>query len=76
LLYVLADLTSLKDKNASTCDELDVLRVEVAELNSRLALLGACSSYPVLQGNIDEIHAYTISLEANLKERVPTSFST
>jgi chromosome segregation ATPase len=28
----LTDLTSLKDKHASTCDELDVLRVEVAEL--------------------------------------------
>jgi hypothetical protein len=28
----LADLTSLKDKHASACDELGVLRVEVAEL--------------------------------------------
>jgi regulator of replication initiation timing len=39
----LADLTSLKDKHASACDELVVLRVEVAELKSRpswvLALL-------------------------------------
>jgi hypothetical protein len=26
----LADLASLKDKHASSCDELDVLRVEVA----------------------------------------------
>jgi hypothetical protein len=31
----LADLTALKDKHASTCDELNVLRVEVVELNSR-----------------------------------------
>jgi hypothetical protein len=31
----LADLTSIEDKHASTCDELDVLRVEVAELKSR-----------------------------------------
>jgi hypothetical protein len=30
----LADLTTLKDKHTSTCDELDVLRVEVAELKS------------------------------------------
>jgi Pyruvate/2-oxoacid:ferredoxin oxidoreductase delta subunit len=44
----LADLTILKDKHASTCDELDVLRVEVAELKSRPALLGACTSCPVL----------------------------
>jgi DNA repair exonuclease SbcCD ATPase subunit len=28
----LADLTSIKHKHASTCDELDVLRVEVAKL--------------------------------------------
>jgi hypothetical protein len=72
----LADLTSLKDKHASTCDELDVLRVEVAELKSRHTLLGACTSCPVLHGNIDEMHAYTISLEAKLKEHVPTSCST
>jgi hypothetical protein len=45
-----------------------VLRVEVAELKSRPALLGACTSYPVLHGKIDEMHAYTVSLEAKLKE--------
>jgi hypothetical protein len=39
----LADLTSLNDKYACTCDELDVLRVEVAELKSRPSLLGACT---------------------------------
>jgi hypothetical protein len=72
----LADLASLKDKHASTCDELDVLMVEVAELKSRPALLGACSSCPVFHGKIDEMHAYSISLEAKLKEHVPTSCST
>jgi hypothetical protein len=72
----LADLTSLKDKHPSTCDELDVLRIEVAELKSRPALLGACTSYPVLHGNIDEMHAYTVSLEAKLKVSIPTSCST
>jgi hypothetical protein len=30
----LADFTTLKDKHASACDELDVLTVEVAELKS------------------------------------------
>jgi hypothetical protein len=40
----LAELTSLKDKHASTCDELDVLRVEVAKLKSRPTLPGACTS--------------------------------
>jgi DNA repair exonuclease SbcCD ATPase subunit len=72
----LVDLISLKDKHASTCDELDVLRVEVAELKSRPALLGACTSCPVLHGKIDEMHAYTVSLEAKLKEHIPTSCST
>jgi hypothetical protein len=53
-----------------------VLRVEVAEPKSRPGLLGACTSYPVLHGKIDEVHAYTISLEAKLKEPMPTSCST
>jgi hypothetical protein len=72
----LADLASLKDKHASVCDELDVLRVEVAELKSRPALLGACTSCPVLHGKIDGMHAYTISLDAKLKKPIPTSCST
>jgi hypothetical protein len=53
-----------------------VLRVEVVELKSRPALLGACTSCPVLHEKIDEMHAYTIFLEAKLKEPVPTSCST
>jgi hypothetical protein len=72
----LADLTMFKDKYASKCEELDVLRVEVAELKSRPALLGACTYCPFLHGKIDDMHAYTISLEAKLKEPVPTSCST
>jgi hypothetical protein len=59
----LADLTALKDKHASTCDQLDVLRVEVAELKSKHALLVACTSCPVLHRKIDKMHAYTASLE-------------
>jgi hypothetical protein len=72
----LADLDMFKKKHASKCEELDVLRVEVAELKSRSALLGACTSCPVLHKKIDEMHAYTVSLEAKLKEPVPTSCST
>jgi hypothetical protein len=72
----LADLAMFKEKHASKCEELDVLRVEVAELKSRPALLVACISCPVLHGKIDEMHAYTVSLEAKLKEPIPTSFST
>jgi hypothetical protein len=65
-----------KEKHASKCEELDVLRVEVAELKSIHALPGACTSCHVLHGKIDEMHAYTVSLEAKLKEAVPTSCST
>jgi hypothetical protein len=72
----LADLALFKEKHASKCEELDVLRVEVAELKSRSALLGTCTSCPILHGKIDEMHAYTISLEAKLKEPIPTSCST
>jgi hypothetical protein len=60
----LADLALFKENDASKCEELDVLRVEVAELKSRPALLGACPSCPILHAKIDEMHAYTISLEA------------
>jgi hypothetical protein len=72
----LADLTALKDKHTSTCKELDVLRVEVVELKSRPALLGACTSFPILHGKIDEMHTYIISIEVELKAHVPTSCST
>jgi hypothetical protein len=65
-----------KEKHASKCEELDVLRVEVAELKSRPAFLGACTSCPVLHAKIDEMHAYITSLEAKLKEPIPTSRST
>jgi DNA repair exonuclease SbcCD ATPase subunit len=69
----LADLALFKEKYASKCEELDVLRVEVAELKSRSALLGACTSCPVLHAKIDEKHVYTASLEAKMKEPIPTS---
>jgi hypothetical protein len=65
-----------KEKHASKCEELDVLRVEVVELKSRPALLGAGTSCPVLHGKFDEMHAYTVSLEAKLKGPIPTSCST
>jgi hypothetical protein len=65
-----------KEKHASKCEEVDLLRVEVAELKSRPALLGACTSCPVLHGKIDEMHIYIVSLEAKLKEPIPTSCST
>jgi hypothetical protein len=71
----LADLAMFKEKHASECEELDVLRVEVVELKSRSALLGACTSCPIFHKKIDDMHAYTISLKTKLKEPIPTSFS-
>jgi hypothetical protein len=72
----LADLAMFKKKHASKCEELDALRVEVAELKSGPALLGACTSCSVLHGKIDEMHAYIVYIEAKLKELISTSCST
>jgi hypothetical protein len=72
----LADLAMFKEKNASKCEVLDVLRVDVAVLKSRSALLCSCTSCPILHKKIDEMHAYTVSLEAKLKEHVLTSCTT
>jgi hypothetical protein len=72
----LVDLALFKEKHASKCEEPDVLWVEVVELKSRPALLGACTSCHVLHGKIDEMHAYIVSLKAMLKEPIPTSCST
>jgi hypothetical protein len=63
----LADLTALKEKHASKCEELDVLRVELVELQSRPTLLGACTSCPGLHEKIVELRSRIISLEADLK---------
>jgi hypothetical protein len=64
------------EKHVSKCEKLDVLWVDVAELESRSSLLGACTYCPVLHAKIDEMHAHTASLEAKLKEPIPTSCST
>jgi hypothetical protein len=40
----LADLAMFKEKHASKCEELDMLKVEEGELKSRPTLLGACTS--------------------------------
>jgi hypothetical protein len=48
----------------------------VAELKYRSALLGACTSCLVLRAKIVEMHVYTASLVAKLKEPIPTSCST
>ena len=59
----LADLTAFKEKHASTLEELDVLRIERDELKSRPALLGACTSCPVLHARLDESHTKIVSFE-------------
>jgi hypothetical protein len=72
----LADLTDLREKYASKCEELDVLRVELAELQSRPTLLGACTSCPSLHEKIVELRSRIVSLEADSKVPIPTSCST
>jgi hypothetical protein len=72
----LADLPALKEKHASKCEELDMLRVELAELQSRPTLLGACTSCPILHRKLVESSARIVFLEADLKAPIPTSCST
>jgi hypothetical protein len=69
----LADLTALRKKHASKCEELDVLRVELAELQSRPTLLGACTSCLGLHEKVTELRSCIVSLEADLKVPIPTS---
>jgi hypothetical protein len=68
----LADLTVLREKHASKCEELDVLRIDLAELQSRPTLLGACTSCPGLHEKIVELRSRIVSLEADLKVPIPT----
>jgi DNA repair exonuclease SbcCD ATPase subunit len=72
----LADLTDLREMYASKCEELDVLRVELAELQSRPTLLGACTSCPSLHEKIIELSSRIVSLETDLKVPIPTFCST
>jgi hypothetical protein len=72
----LADLIALREKHASKCEELDVLRVELAVLQSRPTLLGACTSCPTFHEKIAEFCSRIVSLEADLNIPVPTSCST
>jgi DNA repair exonuclease SbcCD ATPase subunit len=72
----LADLTTLREKHASKCKELDLLRVELAELQSRPNFLGSCTSCPGLNEKIIELRSHIVLLEADLIEPIPTSCST
>jgi hypothetical protein len=54
----------------------NVLRVELAELQSRPTLFGACTSCPALHEKIAEFRSRIVSLEADLKVPVHTSCST
>jgi hypothetical protein len=72
----LGDLIVLKEKYASKVEELDVLRVELDEMKSRPSLLCACTYCPILHEKLDVSVAYARSLEAALKDPIPTSFST
>jgi hypothetical protein len=68
----LGELTVFKEKYASKVEELDVLMVELDEMKSRLSLLGACNSCPVLHEKLDVSLVYARSLEAQLKAPIPT----
>jgi hypothetical protein len=72
----LGELTVRKEKYASKVEELDVLRVELAEMKSRPSLPGACTSCPILHEKLDVSLVYARSLQAQLKAPIPTSCST
>jgi hypothetical protein len=67
----LVDLTDIREKYASKCEELDVLRVELAELQSRPTLLGACTSCPGLHEKVVELHSRIASPEAVPPQSTP-----
>jgi hypothetical protein len=52
-------------------EELDMVRVELDELKSKPASLGACTSCLVLHGKLDESRARIVSLEAALNLFLP-----
>jgi hypothetical protein len=60
----LGELTVLKEKYASTVEELDVLMVELDEMKSRSSLLGACTSCPILHEKLDVSLVSARSIEA------------
>ena len=70
-----AELKELREKYASKIDEIDRLKVELAELKSRPALLGACTSCPILHGKLNESLEHATSLEAALKSPISTACS-
>jgi regulator of replication initiation timing len=72
----LGKLSVLKEKYATKVEELDVLRIELDEMKSRPSLLGACTSFPILQEKLDVSLVYARSLEAQLKAPIPTICST
>jgi hypothetical protein len=72
----LADLTDLREKYSSKCEEIDVLRVELVELQSKPTLLGACTSCPGLHEKTVELRSRIVSLEDDLEVPIPTSCST
>ena len=61
------ELKELREKYASRIDEIDRLKVELVELKSRPALLGACTSCPVLHAKLNESLEHAKSLESALK---------
>jgi hypothetical protein len=64
---LLADFTALRKKHASKCEERDVLRVELAELQSRPTLLGACTSCSGLHEKIVELRSRNVLMICSMR---------
>jgi hypothetical protein len=64
---LLVDFTTLREKHASKCEERDVLRVELAELQSRPTFLGACTSCPGLHEKIVELRSRNVLMICRMR---------
>ena len=70
----LTELCGLKTKYGARLEELDVARAEIDELKSRPALLGACTSCPILHAKPDDACSRVSSLQAALKSPIVCVF--
>ena len=62
----MSDVVTLRFKCAGLCDELEVARKELEEVNFRPSLLGACKSCPTLQSRLDDALVQIATLEKTI----------
>lgn len=71
----LAELVELNEKYMVRIEEVDLLSAQLKELRSRSALLGACTSCPVLHAKLNDALARAKSPETALKSPIANTCS-